>query len=278
MALNLTSCLLGLALLLNACSVSAFRPPASALTGLRSGSLRPRSQTRSGSVLEMKGGSVLEEAAATGYFKTALTAIKACGLDAALSGPGPFTLFLPSDDAFSKLPPGALEGLLKDIPKLTEILKFHVHPGKKSPMRTGTTINTLLLGKNDYPKQLTVKVTNWTCISFIFGGGEVPAQVMGTGDGIKYTGIECSNGLIHELNLVLTPYETDEPPKITFIGFGGITEKPRLQLDYYGPQAGQGRNKVGTLDMDKNFRAGDAWKEGCNYELPINDKGEKRLG
>lgn len=235
---------------------AAFRPRASGLTTSR---------------LTLKMGTLLEEAKKTGYFNTAIKAIDACGLTSTLNGPGPFTLYLPSDDAFSKLPAGELEGLLKDIPKLTDILKFHVHPGKHLPMRTGRTLNTLLIGDGkdrDYPKQLTVKVTNWTCISFIFGGNELPAQVMGTGDGIKYTGIVASNGLIHELNQVLVPYEGVEPPKITFIGFGGITEKPRLQQGYYGPEAGKGRNEKfapGTLDYDKNFKVGDAWQEGCNY-------------
>ena len=231
------------------------------------GRLSPKTSMQSAK-MSLKMASLLDTAAKTGYFNKAVKAIKACGLDSALSGPGPLTLFLPSDDAFAKLPAGMEDSLFKDIPRLTEILKFHVHPGKKVPTRTGTTMNTLLLGKNDYPKQLVVKVTNWTCISFIFGGDEIPAQVMGTGDGIKYTGLVCDNGLIHELNSVLVPYETDEPPKITFIGYGGITEKPRLQMDYYGPQAGTGRNEKftpGTLDADKNFSVGSAWKEGCNY-------------
>jgi len=264
MMMNVTGTLL-LALALLITDVRAF-----------TGRLSPRSVR--GTSLQMA--NLMDTAAKTGYFNTAVKAIKACGLETALNGPGPYTLFLPSDEAFAKLPAGEVEALLKDIPRLTEILKFHVHPGKKLPMRTGTTLNTLLPGKNDFPKQLVVKVTNWTCISFIFGGNEIPAQVMGTGDGIKYTGLVCDNGLIHELNQVLVPYTTDEPPKITFIGFGGITEKPRLQMGYYGPQAGEGRDersKPGTLEMDKNFRAGDAWKEGCNY-LQVPEEGITRLG
>lgn len=233
--------------------------------------------------------SILDTAKSTGYFNTVLTAINACGLAPALSGEGPLTVFLPSDEAFAKLPPGTVDSLLKDIPKLTEILKFHVHPGKMNPTRTGRTMDTLLVGGDGYPKQLTVKCTNWTCISFIFGGNETPAQVMGTGDGsdgangkpppFKYEGIKCDNGAIHELNQVLMPYEGDLPPKITFIGFGGITEKPRLQLDYYGSEAGKGRNKVGTdkVDLKAYENISGAWKEGCNY-LQKPEKGVERLG
>ena len=42
---------------------------------------------------------------------------------------GPFTVFAPSDEAFAKLPPGTVEALLKDIPKLSSILTYHVVSG-----------------------------------------------------------------------------------------------------------------------------------------------------
>ncbi len=47
-----------------------------------------------------------------------------------LKGPGPFTVFAPTDEAFAKLPAGTVESLLKDIPALTKILTYHVVPGK----------------------------------------------------------------------------------------------------------------------------------------------------
>ena len=47
-----------------------------------------------------------------------------------LKGPGPFTVFAPTDEAFAKLPAGTVEALLKDIPALTKILTYHVVPGK----------------------------------------------------------------------------------------------------------------------------------------------------
>ena len=90
---------------------------------------------------------------------------------------GPYTVFAPSDAAFAKLPPGTVDALLKDIPKLKKILEFHVHSGKMSPTRNGRTLDTILIGEDDFPKQLTVKVTNWTCQSFLFGGQEKPGNV-----------------------------------------------------------------------------------------------------
>ena len=50
-----------------------------------------------------------------------------CG--GSLSGPGPFTVFAPTDDSFAKLPPGTVDALLLDIPKLTSILTYHVVSG-----------------------------------------------------------------------------------------------------------------------------------------------------
>ena len=57
-------------------------------------------------------------------------AATAAGLGGTLSGPGPFTVFAPTDGAFAKLPAGTVEGLFKDIPKLTQILTLHVVRGK----------------------------------------------------------------------------------------------------------------------------------------------------
>ena len=72
---------------------------------------------------------IVDTAVAAGSFETLVTAVKAAGLVDTLKSKGPFTVFAPNDDAFAKLPEGTVEGLLKDIPKLTEILKYHVVNG-----------------------------------------------------------------------------------------------------------------------------------------------------
>ena len=56
---------------------------------------------------------IIETAAAAGSFRTLAAAINAAGLAETLSGPGPFTVFAPTDDAFAKLPPGTVDNLLK---------------------------------------------------------------------------------------------------------------------------------------------------------------------
>ena len=104
---------------------------------------------------------IVETAVSNGKFNTLVAAVKAAGFADLLSGPGPFTVFAPTDEAFAKLPAGTLDAYLKDIPKLQELLKYHVHPGKMSPTRNGKSVSTLLIGEDDHPKQVTIKVTNW---------------------------------------------------------------------------------------------------------------------
>jgi uncharacterized surface protein with fasciclin (FAS1) repeats len=73
---------------------------------------------------------IIDVAIADGHFHTLAKALTAAGLIDTLKGAGPFTVFAPTDEAFEKLPTGTLESLLKDIPKLTAILKYHVLAGK----------------------------------------------------------------------------------------------------------------------------------------------------
>lgn len=81
-----------------------------------------------------------------GKFKTLLSALQSAGLVDTLNGYGPFTVFAPTDEAFNKLPEGTLELLLKDIPKLKNILRYHVVEGKMLAVDIAykTTVKTLL--------------------------------------------------------------------------------------------------------------------------------------
>mgnify|MGYP001798861075 CR=1 FL=1 len=60
---------------------------------------------------------------------TSVAARSAAKLVQTLKRAGPFTVLAPTDEAFAKLPQGTVESLLKDIPKLTSILTYHVVPG-----------------------------------------------------------------------------------------------------------------------------------------------------
>ena len=130
---------------------------------------------------------IVEAAGHAGQFKTLLAAVKAAGLVDTLKSKGPFTLFAPTDEAFAKLPEGTVEALLADIPKLKEILLYHV-VGKKimagdvTKIKTAETANkkTLSISTND----ATVYINN--------------AKV-------TIANIEAGNGVIHVINSVLIP-------------------------------------------------------------------------
>jgi uncharacterized surface protein with fasciclin (FAS1) repeats len=129
---------------------------------------------------------ILDTAVAAGSFTTLVKAIQAAGLVDTLKGAGPFTVFAPSDEAFAKLPPGTLEGLLKDKAKLASVLTYHVVPGKV------TAADVVKLG--------TAKTVQGQMI-------QIDAK-----DGVRVndakvvkTDIEASNGIIHVIDTVILP-------------------------------------------------------------------------
>src|SRR5215467_7453538 len=109
-----------------------------ALLGAGAATFCPISSTRfahadDAAMQDQKKMDIIDTATGPGMQKvtTVVTAIKAAGLVDTLKGPGPFTVFAPTNDAFDKLPKGTVEELLKpeNKEKLTQILTFHVHAG-----------------------------------------------------------------------------------------------------------------------------------------------------
>lgn len=132
---------------------------------------------------------IIDTAVAAGTFKTLAAAATAAGLVDTLKGTGPFTVFAPSDEAFAKLPAGTVEALLKDIPKLTAILTYHVVAGKVMAAdvmtldgKTAATVNGALL---------KISTTNGVKLN-----GEI---------NVVKTDINCTNGVIHVVDSVLLP-------------------------------------------------------------------------
>ncbi len=72
---------------------------------------------------------IVDAAMASGMNKLA-DALKAAGLIDTLKGPGPFTVFAPTDEAFNKIPKADMDMLMKDPMKLKDVLTFHVVEGK----------------------------------------------------------------------------------------------------------------------------------------------------
>ena len=136
----------------------------------------------------MESKDIVDTAVAAGQFKTLATAVKAAGLVDALKGPGPFTVFAPTDAAFAKLPAGTLATLLKS-PKgeLTRILTYHVVPGKVMAA--------------DITDGMTAKTLEGDTLKFTIKDGKVyvnDAQV-------TMADVTASNGVIHVIDGVLIP-------------------------------------------------------------------------
>lgn len=83
-------------------------------------------------VVTAKAADIVDTAVSAGSFNTLVAAVQAAGLVDTLKGPGPFTVFAPTDEAFAKLPAGTVEDLLKpeNKDKLVAVLTYHVVPGK----------------------------------------------------------------------------------------------------------------------------------------------------
>ncbi|MBP06152.1 MAG: beta-Ig-H3/fasciclin, partial [Chloroflexi bacterium] len=122
---------------------------------------------------------------------TLKAAIDACSLDGVLSGPGPFTLFAPTDAAFNLLPAGTVTALLNDIPQLTDILKHHVVGSSvMSTMLTNNQVVTTLNGTD-----ITVTINSMGDV-FIDNAQVVVADIV------------ADNGVVHVIDAVLLPSTT----------------------------------------------------------------------
>jgi len=137
---------------------------------------------------------VVDIAVDDGRFTTLVTALQAADLVETLSGPGFFTVFAPTDDAFNALPEGTLEGLLEDIPVLTDILTYHVV--------SGTALAELVVGLE------SVQTIQGEFAKISVEGGEV----MVDDSKIIITDIVGSNGVVHVIDKVLMPPSISPEP------------------------------------------------------------------
>lgn len=133
---------------------------------------------------------IVETAVADGRFTTLVAAVQAAKLDGALSGPGPFTVFAPTDDAFKNLPPGTVESLLKQPEgQLKQILLYHVVDG-----------NVMAA---DVVKLSSAKTLQGSNVNITVTGGVVKINDAT----VIITDIKTKNGVIHVIDKVLLPPE-----------------------------------------------------------------------
>ncbi|HMA21347.1 MAG TPA: fasciclin domain-containing protein [Gemmatimonadaceae bacterium] len=132
---------------------------------------------------------IVAVASNAGTFNTLVAAVKAANLVETLQGPGPFTVFAPTDAAFAKLPKSAFEALLADTEKLKAVLTYHVVPGRilssdiiKMGEATPETVNGA-------PVHVTLRDGS----VFVDEAKVVSADIL------------ASNGVIHVIDAVIVP-------------------------------------------------------------------------
>jgi transforming growth factor-beta-induced protein len=130
---------------------------------------------------------IVDIAVNDGRFSTLVTALQAAELVDTLKGDGPFTVFAPTDDAFAALPEGTLDSLLADIPALTNVLLYHVVPGK--------------VMANDVVNLESADTVEGESISITVQDG----NVMANNANVIITDIEGKNGVIHVIDAVILP-------------------------------------------------------------------------
>jgi uncharacterized surface protein with fasciclin (FAS1) repeats len=130
---------------------------------------------------------IVDTAVAAGSFKTLAKLLTDAGLVEVMKGPGPYTVFAPTDEAFAKVPKDVLEGLAKDKKKLQDVLTYHVLTSKwssadiKLVKQTGTAE-----GKP---------------VRFGTSGGAITVNDAR----IIKADVDCANGMIHVIDAVLLP-------------------------------------------------------------------------
>ncbi|MEO5742547.1 MAG: fasciclin domain-containing protein [Vicinamibacterales bacterium] len=134
-------------------------------------------------------GDIVDTAVAAGSFKTLAKALAAADLVTTLKGAGPFTVFAPTDEAFAKLPAGALESLLKpeNTATLRRILTYHVIAGKVMAA--------------DVMKMPSAKAVSGDSLTIAVRNG----NVMADNARVMKTDIAATNGVIHVIDTVLMP-------------------------------------------------------------------------
>lgn len=132
---------------------------------------------------------IVDTAVSAGSFNTLVKAVQAAGLVDTLKGPGPFTVFAPTDEAFAKLPAGTVEALIANPEQLKKVLTYHVVAGK--------------VMASDVVKLKEAKTVQGSAARIKVNGGSVMidnAQVV-------KTDIVCDNGVIHVIDTVILPKE-----------------------------------------------------------------------
>lgn len=144
---------------------------------------------------------IIENAVNSKDHTTLVAAVKAAGLVDTLSGPGPFTVFAPTNEAFAKLPAGTVDTLLKPENKdqLVKILTYHVVAGTVTSKELAAKI------KAGGGKAMLTTVSGGTLTATMKGGKIMLTDEKGGMATVTIANVMQSNGVIHVINAVLLP-------------------------------------------------------------------------
>jgi uncharacterized surface protein with fasciclin (FAS1) repeats len=130
---------------------------------------------------------IVDTAVAAGSFKTLAKLLTDADLIAVMKGPGPYTVFAPTDEAFAKVPKDVLDGLAKDKAKLQEVLKYHVLTSKWST--------------DDFKLVKQTGTAQGKPVTFGASGQTLTVN----GAKVIKADIDCTNGMIQVIDTVLLP-------------------------------------------------------------------------
>jgi len=144
---------------------------------------------------------IVDTAASTGAHNTLVAAVKAAGLAETLAGPGPFTIFAPTDSAFAKLPAGTLESLLQPENKatLTAILTYHAVAGTVTAQELIARINA------GGGKATLTTLQGGTLTAMLDNGKVVITDAKGGKTTVTQADVMTANGVIHVTDGVFLP-------------------------------------------------------------------------
>ena len=144
---------------------------------------------------------IIENAVNSKDHTTLVAAVKAAGLVDTLSGPGPFTVFAPTNDAFAKLPAGTVDTLLKPENRgtLTSVLTYHVVPGRVSAEQ----LMSMIRSGGGMARLTTVQ--GGTLTAKMMGGNVVLIDGKGGMATVTQANVYQSNGVIHVTDAVSLP-------------------------------------------------------------------------
>ena len=133
---------------------------------------------------------LIQTARSAGTLRTFLAALEASGLQKTINGRGAFTIFAPTDEAFAKLPVGAIEALMEPENRnlLVEFVNYHIVPGRVTSRMAGNLGEGTALNKKSISFSTEEKTLSLNGASRVVSGD-----------------LDCSNGIIHEVDTLLLP-------------------------------------------------------------------------